>query len=375
MALDKDALLGHLAGDEPCGPFLEIDERLSRGKSIIVGAQRWAEFKRFPGRFPDPSMQPPEVARNEVDGAIKGLVEFLGSSRDLRAVSFLAQGYALRGQLADLRAALELAVGLIEQSWEYINPRFPDSVYDTAAERIDPLRPLNDGDRLWWLIRESKLIEHPRHGVFTVGDLCPKARPGENAPPPPQGFEAAMAEASPEALTTVYEALEGINNAFASLESGAASALSSQGGEAEEVPAPEFDQAMEELKLMLKALRGRIAVEGDADEESTDSDWSEDAGAVSTGPRIGGVSAPGVIASRDDVVRALESILSYYEIAEPSSPVQIMVMRAKSLVGKSFFEVINDIAPEMNDVIMKLAGAAIAAEVAGSEPAADDSGW
>jgi type VI secretion system protein ImpA len=58
-----------------------------------------------------------------------------------------------------------------------------------------------------------------------------------------------------------------------------------------------------------------------------------------------GSAAPGQIRSRDDVVRALERIARYYEVHEPSSPVPLLMERAKRLVHADFVELVKDLAP------------------------------
>jgi type VI secretion system protein ImpA len=67
------------------------------------------------------------------------------------------------------------------------------------------------------------------------------------------------------------------------------------------------------------------------------------------GPQPGRAPVPGgalgPVASRDDVVRALNLVLDYYRLHEPSSPVPLLVDRAKKLVSMSFVEAIKEIAP------------------------------
>jgi type VI secretion system protein ImpA len=57
-------------------------------------------------------------------------------------------------------------------------------------------------------------------------------------------------------------------------------------------------------------------------------------------------SAGGDIASRDDVLRMLDHLLRYYQRNEPSSPVPILLERAKRLVPMNFFEIMKDLAPD-----------------------------
>ncbi|MDL2354005.1 MAG: type VI secretion system protein TssA, partial [Pseudomonadota bacterium] len=60
----------------------------------------------------------------------------------------------------------------------------------------------------------------------------------------------------------------------------------------------------------------------------------------------GGGAISGEIDSRADVVRMLDKILAYYARCEPSSPVPMLLERAKRLAPKSFFEIMEDLAPD-----------------------------
>lgn len=55
--------------------------------------------------------------------------------------------------------------------------------------------------------------------------------------------------------------------------------------------------------------------------------------------------AAGPVMNREDVVRTLNSILDYYAQNEPSSPVPLLVARAKKLVTLSFLEAMKELAP------------------------------
>jgi type VI secretion system protein ImpA len=58
---------------------------------------------------------------------------------------------------------------------------------------------------------------------------------------------------------------------------------------------------------------------------------------------VGGVLGP--IKTRQDAIRALEAVAVFFHQTEPSSPVPLLLDRAKRLVSKTFLEVLADIAP------------------------------
>jgi type VI secretion system protein ImpA len=63
------------------------------------------------------------------------------------------------------------------------------------------------------------------------------------------------------------------------------------------------------------------------------------AGAV---PAAGG---GGDVTSRADVARTLDRLCEYYRVHEPSSPIPLLLQRAKRLVDKDFLSILRDLAP------------------------------
>jgi type VI secretion system protein ImpA len=62
--------------------------------------------------------------------------------------------------------------------------------------------------------------------------------------------------------------------------------------------------------------------------------------------QTGAAAAVGDIRSRDDVVRVLDRVCDYFQKHEPSSPVPLLLRRAKRLVSKDFMDIIYDLTPD-----------------------------
>jgi type VI secretion system protein ImpA len=69
-----------------------------------------------------------------------------------------------------------------------------------------------------------------------------------------------------------------------------------------------------------------------------------------------GRSYSGEIRSREDVVRALEAIIHYYQAHEPSSPVPFLLQRVKRVVPLNFMDVIRELSPESIEKLVVLTG-------------------
>jgi type VI secretion system protein ImpA len=68
-------------------------------------------------------------------------------------------------------------------------------------------------------------------------------------------------------------------------------------------------------------------------------------------PEANGEGAPGArvdgeIRNRDDVTRTLDRLCDYFRKHEPSSPVPLLLQRAKSLVAKDFLAILRELTPD-----------------------------
>jgi len=58
------------------------------------------------------------------------------------------------------------------------------------------------------------------------------------------------------------------------------------------------------------------------------------------------LKSSGSVQSRDDVIKLLDMICSYYEKNEPSSPLPLLLKRARGIVHKDFLEVLEELVPD-----------------------------
>jgi type VI secretion system protein ImpA len=79
------------------------------------------------------------------------------------------------------------------------------------------------------------------------------------------------------------------------------------------------------------------------DEAQSAAGGSDSAGDGAVG---GGVAAVGVVRNRQDATRALDAVADFFRTNEPSSPIPLLLERAKRLVSKNFLEVLAELAPE-----------------------------
>jgi type VI secretion system protein ImpA len=91
----------------------------------------------------------------------------------------------------------------------------------------------------------------------------------------------------------------------------------------------------------LKRVVDHLATRPDAAGEATPG-----AAAPGEAAAITGVVAVGTVRNREDATRALDAVAAFFRTNEPSSPIPLLIERAKRLVAKDFLEVLAELAPE-----------------------------
>jgi type VI secretion system protein ImpA len=111
--------------------------------------------------------------------------------------------------------------------------------------------------------------------------------------------------------------------------------------------------ALSEIRKTLApyAPQGPLAADAAAGEEAGASAAAE----VSSGPR-GSISE--TVESRPQVIQALQLICDYYARYEPSSPVPLLLERAKRLVEQDFLGVVAELSPETLEKVRAAMGVA-----------------
>jgi type VI secretion system protein ImpA len=174
-------------------------------------------------------------------------------------------------------------------------------------------------------LRKLPLVRSRQHGSFSLRDLDA----GVNE----EQVRAAFASMPIAELTQLHESVVG---AIASLKKIDARMREAAGSEA----TPSFEQLVALLTKMSQALRSQLASHPEGAGTAAGMEATDDASAV------GGASIGGVVKSRQDVVRVLDAAADFIRRTEPSSPIPMLLARAKRLVSKDFLEVLADIAPD-----------------------------
>jgi type VI secretion system protein ImpA len=319
-ALDIAKLLAPIAPDAPAGPNLEYDpafaalERAAAGKpeQVIGGAVTPAE--------------PPEW------GTVRtSAVELLGRTKDLRVAVHLACGLLYHGGVAAFAEGLTLIRGLLEQQWASVHPQLDPDDNNDPTMRITALAALATPG-LVMALRQSPLLENRVMGPVSLADMFPPSGSPDTA-----RISSVLETVEISTLESVVSALGGGAADLRGIDAVFEAQTGSRG--------PDFSQLLEYFNKGHHALEQRLAARKPAEGAATDGAPS-DAGvaALAAAPPPRGLS--GDILNREDVIKALDKICEYYARHEPTSPVPAMALRCKKLVTMSFFEILNELAPD-----------------------------
>ena len=338
--VDIEALLQDVEADAPCGPDLEYDPQFLELEQAILGKPE-VQY----GDTVTPAV-PPEWK------VVQRLAsELLTRSRDLRlAVALLRAGLNLHG-ISACADGLRLIEQLLEVRWDSVHPQLdPDDDNDPTL-RINSLAALADSATIIRELKECALIMLPGLGPFSI--RSPEIASGELTPPEGEAkveassIEGALSDVELEREQALADDLQRAFDSTINIEA----ILMRQVGSSQ---ALNLDALARSLKRARDFVSNHLAQRSGAASPAPE---AVEEGAQGGAPAASGAARPaaisGEITSRADVIRMIDKICKYYQQNEPSSPVPLLLERAKRLVPKNFFEVLEDLAPDgMNQLLM-----------------------
>ena len=332
MALiDVEQLLQEVSAENACGENLEYDadysdlERAARGKE-------------------EHSMGDVVVAAEEPDwsSVATKATELLARSKDLRIASYLARAQLHTNGLEGFSSGLGLLRGLLEQYWDTVYPQIDADDDNDPTLRVNSIMSLCDPATAINPLRLTALVKSRGFGTVSYrdialdsGELSSANGAGDQALDP-AAVDAAFAECDLDALQATGQAAHAALDHVAAIE---ATVTEKVGAD----KAPNLDELTQLLNAIDKVLAEKIAARV-GDGEMADED--DEAASADGGGASASAGQSGAIRSREDVVKAIDRICEYYQRKEPSSPVPLLLRRAKRLVAKDFMGILRDMVPD-----------------------------
>jgi type VI secretion system protein ImpA len=335
--IDVEQLLQPVSEESPCGEDLEYD-------GVFAEMTRAAEGK------PEQQMGEQVIEAQPPDwGEVRAkALELLSRTKDLRVGLHLTQAVSVTEGMVGLGDSLALIKGLIERYWDGVHPRLDPDDDNDPTMRMNILASLCDEGSVLRSIREAPLVDSRALGRFGLRDIeiaLGQAQAPEGSEPANMAMiEGAFLDCDLESLQGTADA---VNRSLEHLQSIDALLLEKVGSH----QVPDLAALPAVLKAAKQVLSEQLTRRGVGEAAPAAAEGGAEAVAAAPQPIAGEVN------SREDVIRVLDKACDYFARNEPSSPVPLLLRRAKRLVSKDFMDIIRDIAPEGVSQVETVTGA------------------
>ncbi|NQD93587.1 type VI secretion system protein TssA [Pseudomonas sp. CrR25] len=333
--MDVQRLLEMISSGSPCGDDLEYDAAFLE---LERAAQGQPERQMGDAVLP---AEPPEWRQvRELSS------ELFGRSKDLRIANYYLQSAIALDGLPGLAQGLHLVLELLRRYWDDLHPRLDADDSNDPTFRINALAGIA-AEPVIQLLWDMPLVRSRAFGTVSL--------------------RAALNAAGLQRFSSEHLSLEQVGAAFQDSDAEQVEACRSNVGDAHatllaiesEVNDRVGSDRGADLAAFKQLLRHAVQIvvehapQDSAASTRADSPEGDDSGAPAS---VASPRSSGEIASRDDVLRTLDRILSYYARHEPSSPVPVLLGRAKSLVSADFATIVRNLIPDGFSQFEKLRG-------------------
>jgi len=341
--MDPTVLLQSKEDGAPSGDDLEYDPVFTE---MELAAQYGEEVKE--------GDREPTVIDPDFRTVQKTALDVLERSHDLRAAVFLGDAILHTEGLTGFADVTTFLRGCMEQYWDSCHPELDEDDGDPTM-RINAIQDLCGQPEdmagpspAYRSLRRAPLSDSRGFGRFSLRDI--EAAEGVIAAPSDMDTVPDTATVSASFQDSDKEGLE---ERVAAIETSAENVAAISAVFDEQTPGqgPNLQPLVKLLRQMAKRLRDYASMApAEAVDETATGEVEGDAPVRVAGGSVGGIN------SLSDVTNTLDRIIGYYQRAEPSSPLPILLERAKRLVGADFLTIMNDMAPQGIDNVNLIGG-------------------
>ncbi len=338
--MDLDSLLQSHGDEAPSGEDLEYDPAFTE---LEIAAQ--------PGEEKQAGDEIIAAADPDYKDVRAKALEVLGRSHDLRAAIYLAEAELRLSGFPGFAQTTTYIRRCLEDYWDSCHPQLDADDDNDPTMRVNAVLSLADPDRILRGVRKAPLTDSRSFGRLSLRDIA--VAEGDMTPPSDMDTVPDSASVSAAFQDTDEDRLRELAQA-ASTALGDVQAINAKFDDETPGRGPDLDPLVKFLKQATRRLNDAL---GDpvGDTETADATEGDIATArPEAGQGSGGGS--GAINSPNDVLNAIDRIMGYYERAEPSSPVPILLRRAKKLVNADFMTIVRDLAPNGVDNVNLIGG-------------------
>jgi type VI secretion system protein ImpA len=336
-----ESLLSPISEAKPSGDDLEYDPAFT----ALEADARPKDEQQF-GDTVIPAVEP------EWRVLIGSATELLGRTKDVR-IAVLALRAATRTQgIVGFSLGLTVLLELLERFWDTIHPQLDADDDNDPTMRLNALAPLGDSNNGCIVLRDlydCAIGTSRTVGAIRVRDLAiahSKLAPSGSDP----GYTMAQVEGALQdihaAQPEVIETAIGVAALVQKLET----LIEDKTGRAADIDLKPLRGITHVLRQACQTATGTAtSAEGDAT-------VAQAGGGAAVGVASAGGAIRGEINSRQDALLMLDKVIAFLERTEPGNPAPLLIQRAKRLVGVSFIDIMNDLAPDALSSIQNITG-------------------
>ncbi len=336
---DLPALWADLSGQTPCGEDLEYDADFMALERVATGSGERAVGDSVI------AAEPPDWER-----VGEQALALARRTRDLRVGMHLTRAWTGQRGLAGWADGLALLRGLLEQQWEGVHPQLDAEDDDDPTARVNALIGLSDPQDALALLRSTPFVQSPRLGRFSLRDLriaegsLQAGNDSTSTGPSLLEIEACCRDCDPQALAATAQQLRRALDDTHAVDALLSERLGSF--------APDLKVLLRDLAELDRFVQAQVALR----DGGAGAGEAADAVAGPAGSGASPVQVAGQINGPEDVRRRLDEICEFYARNEPSSPVPLLLRRARRLVGCDFMALLKDLTPGGLDELERVVG-------------------
>lgn len=335
--MDPTASLQPIEENAPCGPDLEYDPDFLTMETAASGTQ-------------DHQIGEAIIKGEEPDWkeALRLSTQLLTRTYDLRVAIIHAQSLIAIEGYPGFAKGMDFIAQMLDSFWDTLHPELDPAEGHDPIMRANVLSALNDRRTTLALIRNAALVQSRIFGAWSLNEIA-IARGETELPdgrdrPDIASYDAALRETDRENIAEVVNAIETAIKTSEHIRD----FFAQHGGLI-------LDDLLRELRQAQFLLAPALEIEEEEEEEEGESDSEED-GPVKARTGKKSASFTGTVINRTDVLRALDEVCAYYKRSEPSSPVPLLLGRARRLVDLDFYSIIKDLAPDGEAQVLNIRG-------------------
>ena len=336
-----ETLLSPVSEASPSGETLEYDPAFT---ALEAEAQPKAEQQFGDTLIPAVEPEWPVLTNRATD--------LLKRSKDVR-LAVLALRAATRTQgIEGFSLGLTLLMALLDRFWDTIHPQLDADDDNDPTMRMNALAPLSDSSMVLRDLHDCVLGTSRAVGAIRVRDIA-IANNKLTASGKDPGYSLVQVT---DALQDIYTATPKVFDlaiGSAALVQQVEALIESKTGRGDQIDLKPLRTLTHLLRVVCQAT---VSAANPEAEVSAD---AQDDGTGTTAPgaaRLAGGPMRGEISTRQDALQMLDKVIAFLEKTEPGNPAPMLIKRAKRLVGVSFIDIMNDLAPDAINSIQNITG-------------------